>query len=96
MRDAPDGNSSPGSYVYAVYAGMGIVIDGCNTGVADEVLSDGSTISGKIAECAAAASNHGEFVKCVSHLTNDLVNDGYITGKEKGKIVSCAARADIP
>jgi hypothetical protein len=73
-----------------------VVIDGCDTGVADQVLSDGSTISGGIAGCAATASNHGEFVKCVSHLTNDLKKAGYITGEEKGSIVSCAAKADIP
>jgi hypothetical protein len=73
-----------------------VIIDGCDTGVVDQVLDDGSTISGSIAECAADARNHGEFVSCVSHLTNELVKDGYLTGKEKGKIVSCAARADIP
>jgi hypothetical protein len=73
-----------------------VVIDGCNTGVVDQVLADGTTISGRIAECAAAASNHGEFVSCVSRLTNELKKAGYLTGKEKGKIVSCAAKADIP
>jgi hypothetical protein len=96
VRDAQDGNSSYGSYVYAICANVGIIIDGCDTGVVDQLLSDGSTISGKIAECAAAASNHGEFVRCVSEFTNELKKEGYLTGKEKGKIVSCAAKADIP
>ena len=73
-----------------------VVIDGCNTGVVDKELEDGTTISGNIAECAASARNHGEFVSCVAHLTNKLVRDGYITGKEKGKIQRCAAKADIP
>ena len=72
-----------------------VTIDGCDTGVVDQVY-DGTTISGKIAECAAAARNHGEFVSCVSHLTNDLVSEGCLTGKEKGKIQRCAAKADIP
>jgi len=73
-----------------------IVIDGCDTGVADQVLYDGTTISGNIAECAAGARNHGQFVSCVSHFTNKLVRDGYITDQEKGKIQRCAAQADIP
>jgi len=73
-----------------------IVIDGCDTGVADQELESGGTISGNIAECAVNARNHGEFVSCVAHLTNKLVRDGYITGKEKGKIQRCAAQADIP
>lgn len=74
-----------------------VVIDGCDTGVFDQVLDDGSTsISGKIEECAAGARNHGEFVSCVSDFTNELKKEGCLTGKEKGKIVSCAAKADIP
>lgn len=73
-----------------------IVIDGCDTGVIDQLLADGSTISEKIAECAANATNHGQFVSCVAQLTGDLVKAGIITGKEKGAIVSCAAQADIP
>lgn len=73
-----------------------VVINGCDTGVFDQVLADGTTISGNIAACAENARNHGQFVSCVAHLTNDLVSDGYITGKEKGQIQRCAAKADIP
>ncbi|MFB0564673.1 MAG: hypothetical protein ACETWK_03240 [Candidatus Aminicenantaceae bacterium] len=73
-----------------------IIIAGCNTGVTDKVLEDGTTISGRIAECADDAKNHGQFVNCVSHLTNELKKAGIITGKEKGAINSCAAQASIP
>lgn len=73
-----------------------VVIDGCNTGVGNRVLDDGSTISDRIAECGAGAHNHGEFVSCVAHLTNDLKHAGIITDREKGAIQSCAAKADIP
>jgi hypothetical protein len=41
-------------------------------------------------------SNHGQFVSCVSHMTNDLKKAGTITGQQKGAIQSCAAQADIP
>ena len=73
-----------------------IIIDGCDTHVTDQVLEDGSTISGRIAECATNAENHGQFLLCVASLTNELQKAGVITGKEKGAIQSCAARANIP
>ncbi len=73
-----------------------VIIDGCDTGVTDQVLGDGSTISENIEECAAGAGNHGGFVRCVAHLANDLVRAGHITGAEKDAIQSCAAQADIP
>jgi hypothetical protein len=74
-----------------------IVIDGCDTGVKDRLVDNGkSSISQKIDKCAESAKNHGEFVSCVAHLTNELQKAGIITGKEKGAIQSCAAQANIP
>src|SRR5262245_56796789 len=73
-----------------------VVIDGCNTGVPDTSLPSGSTISDLIAACAEGVSNHGQFVSCVAHVTNDLKKAGTITGQQKGAIQSCAERADIP
>lgn len=73
-----------------------IVIDGCDTGVANQVLPDGTTMQSAIDACAASAGNHGDFVSCVAHLTNDWIAAGLITGKEKGAIQSCAAQANIP
>src|SRR5262249_17982703 len=49
-----------------------VVIDGCSSGVPNTVFADGCRISDGIAACAAGASNHGHFVSCVSHYTNDL------------------------
>jgi hypothetical protein len=73
-----------------------VVIDGCDTAVPDTLFASGSTISDLIARCAEGASNHGKFVSCVSHLTNELQKDGIITGQQKGAIQSCAAQAKIP
>ncbi|MFH1850594.1 MAG: MopE-related protein [archaeon] len=39
--------------------------------------------------------SHGKFVSCVSGEAELLLRAGLITGKEKGKIVSSAARSDI-
>lgn len=73
-----------------------IIIGGCNTGVLDQLLGNGGDISGQINECAAIAKNHGQFVSCVSHLTNSLEKAGIIKGKQKGAIQSCTGRANIP
>jgi lectin-like protein len=73
-----------------------VVIDSCNSGVTNTLFASGCTISDLIAECAEGASNHGQFVSCVSHVTNDLKKAGTITGQQKGAIQSCAAQADIP
>lgn len=73
-----------------------VVIDSCDTGVENQLFASGCTISDFIYECAVEANNHGQFVLCISHLTNDLKSEGIITGKEKGNIQNCAAQADIP
>ena len=39
------------------------------------------------------ASNHGTFVSGVAHLTNDWAQSGLITGQEKGKVQSAAAKS---
>jgi len=72
-----------------------IVIDGCDTGVMDFDY-DGLFISEWIDACALDAKNHGKFVSCIAHMTKKLKDEGLISGKEKGAIQSCAARADIP
>jgi hypothetical protein len=77
------------------FANCTVVIDGCDSGVTNDLLDD-TTISDLVAECADEADDHGGFVNCVAHLTNDLNQDGIITGQEKGAIQSCAAQADIP
>lgn len=73
-----------------------VVIGGCNSGVANPLFSNGCTISDNIAQCAAGAGNHGAFVSCVTHYTNDLKKNGTITGAQKGSIQSCASGAAIP
>lgn len=77
-----------------------IVINGCDTGVDDVWYGDGDgdgdkLISVQIQELYDSAKNHGEFVRGVAMLTNDLMKDGIITGKEKGKIQSCAAKLKV-
>ncbi len=73
-----------------------IVIDGCDSGVENLLFEDGCTMADRIALCADEASNHGEFVSCVAHLTNEWRSARLITGQEKGRIQRCAAQASIP
>lgn len=73
-----------------------VVIDGCNSEVTNTLFPSGCTISDLIAACAEGASNHGQFVSCVSHVTNDLKKAGTITGQQKNAIQSCAEQANIP
>ena len=73
-----------------------VVIAGCNSGVPNSVLPGGLTISDLVTDCADGASNHGQFVSCISQLTNDLKKNGTITGQQKSALQKCAAQADVP
>lgn len=66
-----------------------VVIDGCDSGVANTVFGDGCRISDAIAACPSG--NHGQFVSCVAALTNGYKASGLITGAQAGAIRSCAA-----
>ncbi len=93
-----DGDGIPDDEDACPYSDLSdtVVIDGWDSGVENVLLEDGCTISDLISECADEADNHGEFVSAVSHTTNSLKKEGIISGKDKGKIQKCAAKADIP
>ena len=74
-----------------------VCIGDCDSTVPNRVLSNGATLMDLINSAQAAnPENHGEFVSAVSQMANEWKKDGVITGQEKGKITSCAARSDIP
>jgi hypothetical protein len=73
-----------------------VIIAGCETGIENLLFDNGCTLSDQVAEVAAGARNHGKFVSGVAKLTNNLKKAGIISGREKGTIQSCSARADIP
>jgi hypothetical protein len=76
--------------------GGDITIAGCDTGVANVVFEDGSTISDLIYEIAGGARNHGGFVSGVAKLNQALINETVVTGDEAQAIQSCAGRAKLP
>jgi hypothetical protein len=73
-----------------------VVIARCDTGVPNLLVTPGCTIADRIAECASGAANHGRLVSCVAHLTMQLKAQNFISGKQKGAIDSCAAKANLP
>ncbi|HEX5733225.1 MAG TPA: PA domain-containing protein [Blastocatellia bacterium] len=84
---ADDEDCNPNSIVTPT-----IVLCGRDTGVPNTVFENGCSMADLIAQLAASASNHGQFVSGVAHLTNQWVADGLITGQQKGAIQSAAAR----
>jgi hypothetical protein len=86
-----DIDSCPESFVAET-----VVIEVCDSKAENHLFDEGCTMRDLIAECENNASNHGKFVSCVAHLTNDWKGEKLISGKEKGAIQSCAAQADIP
>ena len=76
--------------------GATVIIDSCDSGVTNSLFPSGCNLSDRLADCAEGVKNHGKYVSCVARLTNTLKREGVLTGRQKGKIQSCAARADIP
>lgn len=73
-----------------------VIIEDCCSGVPNTLFKTGCTILDLVNQCAVGAKNHGNYVSCVSHVTNDLKKQGYISGSQKGAIQSCASQAAIP
>ncbi len=69
-----------------------IVIGGINTGVPNQLFATGCTMSDLLSDLAEGAANHGAYVSAVAHLTNQWKSEGLITGAQKGKIQSAAAK----
>jgi len=59
------------------------------------VLSDGASFNDLIGTAASGAGNHGQFVNAVADLADGWKKAGLISGRDQGRIVSCAARSDV-
>ncbi len=79
-------------------------VDSDNDGVEDSLDLCPNTVSGSIVNsdgcsivqlCRGDYKNHGQYVSCVAHASQSFVEQGLITGEQKGEIVSEAARSDI-
>lgn len=72
-----------------------VVIGNCNSDVINTLFDNGCSISDDLFSCDGMNNNHGQYVSCVSGITNRLKRDNIITNNDKGKIQSCAAQATI-
>jgi hypothetical protein len=97
--DADDDNDGVNDDVDAVptsIMGGSLVIQGCNTGVENRVMPDGTTLMDAVgAMTAAYVGNHGGFVTAVTQAANQWKDAGIISGREKGAITACAAQSDV-
>lgn len=93
-----DGDGISDDLDQCLYSDMNasIIVDGCDAGVANGLFDSGCSMTDMIIQCGVGAKNHGKFVSCVSKLTNGWKKTKLISGSEKGKVQSCAAKADIP
>lgn len=69
-----------------------ITVGACAVAADNQSAGNGATMNDLLAAAASGARNHGDYVKTVSALANDWNAAGLITGQQKGKITSCAAR----
>lgn len=67
-------------------------IGGCDSGV-PSVLRTGQMLHANVEACSATAKNQGDFVSCMTVVTNAAKTSGLITGDQHGAITACAARA---
>ena len=71
--------------------GRSVVVAGCDSGVPNVPLAGVGHDHGRnFLPARLVPGNHGDFVSCVSHLTNGLKASGIITGAWKGD-PRCAA-----
>ena len=89
--NVPDNNTgtpAPSSFAATI---QNVTIDGTDTGVGD---SDGS-IQASVDACAASATSHRKFVKCVGKVAKSLKRSGDITKREKKRMKKAAKKSSI-
>jgi hypothetical protein len=93
---ALEGDDGPGPYQAEILRIIPpqIIISGCNTGIIDWPMEDGSTIGGLIEEsCVEDPECPGEFVRCVLSHSVDYMKTGLLSPRQMAAIAVCAANA---
>ncbi|GHC62580.1 hypothetical protein [Ulvibacter litoralis] len=73
-----------------------VTIDGCDSGAPNIYVEPCSTMSDLIADCAANAANHAEFVACVKALATAWRRAGHIDGRQNYYLQRCASSSSLP
>ncbi|MDO9285727.1 MAG: peptidase [Aquabacterium sp.] len=66
-------------------------IGACDSGV-PATLATGQLLHVNVEQCAAGAKNHGQFVSCMTGVTNAAKAKGLLSGAQQGAVMSCAGR----
>jgi hypothetical protein len=66
-----------------------VVIDGCDSGVANPVFPSGCTMNDLMTDCAEAATNHQQVDRCIAKLTDKMEQIGIITSGQKAAMQHC-------
>lgn len=66
-------------------------VGACDSGV-PATLANGQLLHVNVEQCAAGARNHGQFVSCMTAVTNTAKAAGLLTGSQQGAVMSCAGR----
>jgi hypothetical protein len=70
-------------------------LDGCDTGI--DLVNDGGIIVGANVQatsnlCLSKATTRGSYQSCMDTYKDRLLASGLVTGKQAGKMMSCAAK----
>ncbi len=68
-----------------------LTVVSCVTTIDNVLFDDGCTMADLIAECEDAPRRRGDLLRCVKDIAGQWLADGIISGREHGRIVSCAA-----
>jgi hypothetical protein len=83
---------------FTVLGGRVVILD-CDSGVADRVLASGCSLHVELElavfACSTDAKNHGQFVSCMAHLLEGLIDDGEISEEEKDALMSCVGQSSV-
>jgi hypothetical protein len=73
-----------------------LTIDGCKTRTPNLVDEFGCSLADHIADCAATAANHDDFVSCVADLAAELRAERVINQRNEANINHCAKNSSLP
>ena len=75
---------------------VSVVIGGCNSGVSNEITSEGCSLADHILANANGAKNYDEFVSRVAKFLNELVADSDLKTAERAALHRCVTRSGMP
>lgn len=73
---------------------LSLTDDGCPGTVEGELVDESGCSIAQLCPCVSNWKNHGSYVSCIAHVTDDWLEKGLLTEEEKDAIVSDAAQSD--